>query len=434
LMMENHSFDNYLGTLGGQSDGFTLDASGEPSNSNPGDGTTVKAHHATELAPPSGVPSQSWYSSHQQWNSGACDGFVRNVEELGRPDARAVPMMYWTEQELPFYHSLARTFPLMDRWFCSCLGPTFPNRRFLMAGTAHGLVDDLPFAMVDYPKGGTIFDLLTAHDISWVNYHHAPRSRVVLSRLLGRLGLGLFRRLGLLLPRLLAQAKKNVVGKLQFTADLYPLGALGSLNHLRSLRQFFRDAANGTLPSFSIVDPDFRRFSEESPQDIQPGEGFAAKVIQAVMTGKGWPNTLLIWVYDEHGGYYDHVPPPVAPAPDDVLGHSLLSWSARWRWIFRRFGFWKKLEQIDRGPTTYDRLGFRVPAVIVSPYARPGYVSHVTHDHTSILKLIERKWNLPALTRRDAAASDPLDALDFQASPAFLEPPTLRPPAVEWSK
>ena len=81
-------------------------------------------------------------------------------------------------------------------------------------------------------------------------------------------------------------------------------------------------------------------------------------------------------------------------------------------------------------PGAYDRYGFRVPAVIVSPYARPNYVSHVVHDHTSILKLIETKWNLPAMTYRDANADNLLDSLDFNSAPAFLVPPTLPAPAL----
>ena len=80
-------------------------------------------------------------------------------------------MGYWTERDLPFYYGLARTFPLADHWFSSCLGPTFPNRRFLIAGTAHGLIDDSPCNLLDYPAAGTVFDLLTEHGISWANYH-----------------------------------------------------------------------------------------------------------------------------------------------------------------------------------------------------------------------------------------------------------------------
>ena len=80
-------------------------------------------------------------------------------------------MGYWSEHDLPFYYGLARTFPLADHWFSSCLGPTFPNRRFLIAGTAHGLIDDSPYDLLDYPPAGTIFDLLTRYGISWANYH-----------------------------------------------------------------------------------------------------------------------------------------------------------------------------------------------------------------------------------------------------------------------
>ena len=87
-----------------------------------------------------------------------------------------------------------------------------------------------------------------------------------------------------------------------------------------------------------------------------------------------------------------------------------------------------RLENADDGPVTYDRYGFRVPAVIVSPYARPDFVLHDVLDHTSVLKLIEEKWNLPPLTRRDAAAVSPLGALDLDAPPAFLVPPDLPAP------
>src|SRR5207244_7290836 len=132
--------------------------------------------------------------------------------------------------------------------------------------------------------------------------------------------------------------------------------------------RFFKDAAAGSLPAFSIVDPDFDNQSEENSNDITLGESFASRVINAVMKSPGWPRTVLIWCYDEHGGYYDHVPPPAAPEPDDVRPRTAPQ---------------------DR----YDRLGFRVPAVIVSPFARPNYVSSVAHDHTSVLRLIETKWN-----------------------------------------
>jgi phospholipase C len=427
LMMENHSYDNYFGMLAGRGDGLDLGPDGLPKASNRGHVGAIRLSRFEGTQQMAGVPTQSWNASHMQWNEGACDGFVRSIEQTVPGADASVAMRYWTEDDLPFYYDLARTFPMATRWFSSCLGPTFPNRRFLIAGTANGLIDDLPFNMADYPKAGTIFDLLTAHDKSWFNYHNVPRWQINARRILHSAGMNFFRAIGAMLASVFPSLLKVVQSKLQATADLYPLGTLRSINRLRTMRQFFADAQAGTLPSVSIVDPDFGKWSEENPQDVQTGEAFSAKVISAAMRGKGWPGTLLIWLYDEHGGYYDHVPPPPAPAPDDVPGQNPM---ARRRWLgllLRLTPFAKQIETRDPGPSTYDRLGFRVPAVIVSPYARPNYVTDTVYDHTSVLKLIETKWNLPALTNRDAWATDPLDAVDFDSPPAFLTPPTLRP-------
>jgi phospholipase C len=313
-----------------------------------------------------------------------------------------------------------------DRWFCSCLGPTFPNRRFLISGTAHGLIDDLPWDLVDYPEAGTIFDALTRHGISWVNYHNVQPALAVLKRLLGGGGLVLLRRIASI-GRWIPGVTSAVRGNKSYTADLYPLGLAGAVRHLRTTKQFFTDAAAGTLPAVSIVDPDFDLYSEENPQDITHGEAFAAAVVNAVTHGPAWESTLLLWIYDEHGGYYDHVPPPDAVTPDDVPARN---WQLSRTWV-RRLMSWlapkslAKLANIDDGPMSYDRYGFRVPAVIVSPYARPDFVLHDVLDHASVLKLIEEKWNLPPLTRRDAAAVSPLGALDLSSPPKFLTPPDL---------
>jgi phospholipase C len=294
-----------------------------------------------------------------------------------------------------------------------------------MAGTANGLIDDLPTGLFDYPKSGTLFDLLDRNNISWANYHHVSSSKTLLKRLLGGHVLSFIRKLEHLFLNMVPTLQKTLERNIQFTADLYPLGLLRCLSHIRDIDRFWTDAAKGTLPAVSIVDPDFSSCSEENPQDILAGERFAAKVIHAVMTGDGWPNTLLVWLYDEHGGYFDHLPPPSAVEPDGIPGQSLLDAKGLWRWLLDILGVRKRIENIDAGPTAYDRLGFRVPAVVVSPYARPGYVSSTVYDHTSILKLIERKWNLPPLTRRDAFANDPLDMLDLSGAPAFLNPPPL---------
>jgi phospholipase C len=152
------------------------------------------------------------------------------------------------------------------------------------------------------------------------------------------------------------------------------------------------------------------------------------------MAAQGWPHTLLIWTYDEHGGYYDHVPPPPAPPPDDVEGRSVLNMPAWLRACLRPWfaTYVAELEASDSGPRGYDRYGFRVPAVIVSPRARRDFVCSEVFDHTSVLRLLEQKWNLPPLTRRDAAAATPLGALDLEAPPAFLDPPVLPAPSLPW--
>jgi phospholipase C len=428
LMMENHSYDNYLGTLTGRGEGLPLAPDGSPqAASTLPNGQVVPAHHFSLTVQAKENPSQSWRASHIQYGNGANDGFARSTAECLPGADPSVPMGYWTEADLPFYYGLARTFPLCDRWFCSCLGPTFPNRRFLIAGTAHGLIDDLPWNLVDYPAAGTIFDALSGNDISWTNYHNVRRAALIFRRLLGGRGLIALRRLASV-GRWLPGVANAVRGNKSFTADVYPLGLARCVRHLRSTQQFFRDAATGNLPAVSIVDPDFGAYSEENPQDISLGESFAAAVINAVMDGPGWDSTMLIWTYDEHGGYYDHVPPPEAVPPDDVLGRNWQLSLPGWLKVVLRPLFGKMLahaENQDEGPKTYDRLGFRVPAVIVSPYARPDFTLSEVFDHTSVLRLIEEKWNLPPLTRRDEAAISPLGALDFQASPAFGKRPDL---------
>jgi len=427
LMQENHSYDNYLGTLPGRGDGLPTGPDGAPDSVNQlPNGQRVAAHHLTATTQVHGNPTQTWNASHISYADGTCGGFATSVWQTVAGGDPAVPMGYWTSSELPFYHALARTFPVADRWFCSCLGPTFPNRRFLIAGTAHGLVDDLPWDLVDYPAAGTIFDTLTTHDISWVNYHNVSPLAVVFSRLLGGRGLVAARRLAQL-GRWLPGVTNAVRGNKSFTADLYPLGLARCVRHLRTTQQFFDDAAAGTLPSVAIVDPDFGAYSEENPQDVKFGESFAAAAINAVMNGPNWESTLLLWTYDEHGGYYDHVPPPEAVAPDDIPARN---WQLAQPWARALLKVLspkslKSLENADDGPVTYERYGFRVPAVIVSPYARPDFVFSEVLDHTSVLKLIEEKWNLPPLTHRDAAAASPLGALDLTGPPAFLTPPLL---------
>jgi phospholipase C len=241
------------------------------------------------------------------------------------------------------------------------------------------------------PPNGTIFDRLHAHGISWRDYFtDLPYAAII----------------------------PSIVEK-------YP-------GNLATLDDFFDDCAKGTLPSVSFVDPEVGAVSvvgktlaslpvlgpivgtlgtvggdEEAPQDMFYGEVWAHRVVEAVLRSPAWPRTLLIYTYDEHGGYYDHVPPPAAIPPDSIP------------------------PQLTAGdvPGGYDIYGPRVPAVVASPYARPHAVTDVVHDHTSVLATIEAKWNLPALTYRDANAASVMDFLDANQA-AFITPPAIQGPSL----
>lgn len=358
-MQENHSYDSYFGTLG-RGDGFTLGPDGRPTNSNPGaDGLPVVVRHAPTTCAGAGT-SQNWNDTHDQINGGTMDGFGTLS-----PDA----LQYWEAGDLPFYHSLAKTFVLCDRWFTSCPGQTYPNRRYLQAATSVGLVEtDLDrVAQTPDAPNGTIWDRLNDHHISWADYAYD-------------------------LPDI----------------ALFPRVLLSNANKVRSTRQFLFDCASGRLPAVSIVSPGYETFTEEPPADINRGEAFTARLVDAVMSGPKWGSTVMFFMYDEHGGFYDHVTPPPAVPPDSI----------------------KPQINTDRGdrPGALDRYGVRVPAIVISPFAKRDHVSHVVHDHTSVLRFIETKYNLGAMTFRDANASDLLDTLDFEAK-AFLEPPVIAAPA-----
>jgi phospholipase C len=368
LMMENHSYDGHLGMLHrAGADGFTLGADGKPTATNPyADGKVQHAFRMPTTCQLSGHPSQTWTDCHVQLAGGKLNGFVKSA-------SGPVAMGYWEKADLPFYYSLASTFPLADRYFCSVLGQTFPNRRYLIAATSMGMINDTVPDPIAYPANGTIFDHLHRYGVSFADY---------------------FTRYDVVLPT--------------GTMELYPELLVRHPGALKDTDDFFKAAKNGTLPGFSIVEPNYKKASEGEVQNIAYGEQFAAQVIDAVMSGPGWKNTLLFWTYDEHGGYYDHVVPPAAPAPDNIG------------------------PETKGGPvyTGFKQYGFRVPCVLVSPFARADFVSHAVYDHTSILALVEHKWNLPAMTHRDAQAHNMLDMLDL-SKPAFLTPPKLARPLLD---
>jgi phospholipase C len=177
--------------------------------------------------------------------------------------------------------------------------------------------------------------------------------------------------------------------------------------HVLPIEQYYADAAAGALPQVAFVDPIFVapanvENDEHPPSNVQVGERFAKDVVDALFRSPDWPRSALFLTYDENGGFYDHVPPPAAPVPDGIA----------------------PMLQPGDVPGAFDRYGFRVPVVVVSPFWKPHFVSHVVNDHTSILRFIEVRFGLPPLTRRDAAANPLLEFFRF-GRPSFAVPPTL---------
>ena len=361
LMQENRSFDSYFGQLPAAGH---ADVDGLPAHaSNPdAKGIPQPAFHQTKYCTED--TNHAWTGSHLEYHDGLNDGFVTQND----PDGTRA-MGFYDESDLPFYYALAKTFAIGDRYFCSLLGPTFPNRFYLMTGTSFGHIRN------DMHQGGfvqrSIFDVLDDNQVTWMVYY----------------------------------------------SD-FPFASLLKVQKPKYARtsRFLADAAAGTLPQVAFVDPSVGLTSVETdehpPANIQEGEQFAAQIIQAVMQSPNWPTTALFFTYDEHGGFYDHVAPPEACKPDTIAPMLDLT------------------DPDSLYPAQFNRYGFRVPVVVVSPFAKPGFVSHAVYDHTSILRFIETRFHLPALTDRDANASPMLDMFDFSHA-ALLNPPELPAPNVD---
>ncbi len=345
LMQENRSFDHYLGRLPAAGhpdvDGLPADASNPDAAGRP-----VAAFHADRFCIRD--VEHGWNPSHLQFDGGANDGFVVTND----PDGERA-MGYLDEGDLPFYYALAKTFSIGDRFFCSVLGPTFPNRFYFLTGTSDGRVNN----RLDVFTRRSVFDLLREAGVTYKIY----ASDVAFALLLGE--------------------------------SQHPLD------------EFFADLDAGTLPAVSYIDPRFfgpEENDEHPPANPQLGQQFVQRIYRALRASSAWPRSALIVTYDEHGGFYDHVPPEPACPPDDVppeIGP-------------------------DDVQASFDRTGFRVPLFVVSPYSRPGHVSHEVYDLTSVLRLIEARWELPALTGRDANATPITDLFDFRR-PRLLDPPPL---------
>ena len=320
LMMENHSYDNYLGMLAGPGRRAArrrlggADRGERPAQRAARRRLAPAVHGPGPRQPDADLARQPPLRRRRHLRR------VRHVGLADRARRRTRPSPWATGPRRTCRSTTGSRGP--SRWptagSAPASGPTFPNRRFLISGTAHGLIDDLPWDLVDYPAAGTIFDALTRHDISWVNYHNVHPALVVLKRLLGGRGLVFLRRLAAL-GRWIPGVANAVRGNKSFTADLYPLGLArrraAPADHAAVLRRRGRgDAAGGVDRG-----PGLRRLLGGEPAGhLRTARPSPARWSTRSCTGPAWESTLLLWIYDEHGGYYDHVPPPAAVAPDDV--------------------------------------------------------------------------------------------------------------------
>jgi len=336
LCMENRSFDHYLGWLGG--------AEGRQGGLQFADDNG--AMHGTHALSGNwdgcgfNDPDHSYDGARTQLDNGKMDGFRKGTND-------DFALGYYTAADVPTHAAICERFTVFDHWFCSFLGPTYPNRFYTHAGATDrnsnaSTTSTLP----------TIWDSLSAAGVS-ANY---------------------------------------------FFTDLPFLALWGQkyANIARPIDAFFQVAANGQLPSVSYIDPGFESESggssnDDHPQaDIRRGQNLIGRIINTLIAAPTWPNTVLVTTYDEWGGFFEHVVPP--RLADDGAGPATVT-----------------------GAFDHDRAGFRVPAYVISPFSPQGQIVKKQFDHTSVLKLIEWRFALKALTPRDAAAANIAEVLDFTA-------------------
>jgi phospholipase C len=423
LMFENRSFDNVLGRLyePGEVPAFEGVAGKNLSNSIPewaengADRKSVPYSVATNMNTPNPDPGEEYphvntqlfgilaaanrsvplskmvapYNAPAPGQQPSMDGFVTDyisafTAEMGRQptyDEYAQIMTGYTPKELPVTSTLARNFAVFDHWFCEVPSQTFTNRSFFHAATASGFVLNYPpaSAFPVHNTAETLFERLEAKGLTWRVYCDAP-------------------------------SVASMTGIIHATR-LHSRFA----TNFRTVSDFLEDAKNGTLPTYSFIEPDMwaghndmhppiaaliHRLPFDAPSSLLGGEALLAQVYDAIRsskssTGSNYLNTLLLITFDEAGGTYDHVPPQSAPPPTAGAPAG-------------QMGF------------TFDRSGLRVPAIAISAWVPQRRVVTEEYRHTSLIRTMRERWSLgPPLTARDAIAPDiaPVLSLDQPRAP-----------------
>jgi len=351
LILENRSFDQMMGSLSAiYADLDGVDPKNLHSNSDI-DGHSFAQAPTTERQMPKWDPHHEVPHVAEQLSNGNT-GFVRDYSEWYEDSttaARQLIMSYYPLDFLPALHALGRNFAVCDRWFSSLPGPTWPNRFFALSGTSNGRVNmpedgshGADLAGYFQQTQTTLFDRLNEKAVHWKVYFHDIPQTLVLDH----------------------QREPHNVAR-YFYVD-----------------QFYKDARGleSDFPQYCLIEPDFMGYEQNDdhpPHDVMRAEKLIADVYNAIRANDAlWKSTLLVVMFDEHGGFYDHVVPPAAVAPDDA----------------------------QPSEYSFKQLGVRVPAILVSPFVEPGVV-HTQFDHTSLLKYLIEKWRLGELGRRTAAAN-----------------------------
>jgi phospholipase C len=412
LMLENRSFDHmfgFSGITGVGIDGNPAQINGSDpvrdTNVNPVNGTTVAVSTPAEFA----LKDVDDDPGHEFENTlvslcgeGAVynpvpggypaitgSGFIENYRDNGSATPERI-MHCYTRDQLPVLTTLAEEFAICDNWFSSLPGPTWPNRFFLLAATSGGLdgspskLDVVTSTTVEGYRfsNGNLFDLLDEYCIEW---------------------------------------------KI-FEGDEFPVSfALSGMN-LNALQGRFKDfddfgselAKSSFAPKFVFIEPKYgsHSFDVTGPgdftcgnsmhplDDVTRGEKLVKTVYETIRNSPHWERSVLLVVFDEHGGFYDHVVPPPAVPPGDTITAS---------YVQNHFRF--------------DQLGVRVPALVISPYVRKGVIDHTQYDHSSMPATVERLFGMKSLTNRDKAANDFLHLLSLE-TPRTDAPATLPDAAV----
>jgi phospholipase C len=358
LMMENRSFDHYFGWRD------DADAKNAGLQYPDKDGKLLPTYRLTPdfQGCDHPDPDHGWDGGRWQYNGGRNDRFVMGNAEGTGSDEFAIG--YYLQEDLPFMAPASKEFLTHDRFFCSILSSTYPNRHYMWGAQAGGVrTNEIPAETLGY-QWETIFDRALS---------------------------------------------KNVTAK-YFNSDL-PFAALygtRGVGWTENIQDYYARAASGTLPNISYVDPPFRDggggngvSADDHPHgDIRLGQAFMSDVVHAFMESPQWRRGALFIVYDEWGGFFDHVPPP--RTPDD--------------------------RQSAKPEDDWGQMGFRIPAVTISPFVKRGAVSHATLGFESILKLISYRFALGHLNKRHRYAYNIGRAMEWQR-PNF-EPPSLPDPGV----